>query len=139
MLNRRRWFLALAVAALLLVPAMGGRLKPNHTAHADGLAAGMQFDPLVGSADTSRLVSFWGFADGEILDVTYTAPDGSQATVAGGSVWYSSAQDDGTGVFAFYPSRWLSPLASGVWRVQVVGETSGTKIFTDFTITSGTN
>jgi hypothetical protein len=130
MLKSRRWVLGLVVAGLLLVPALGN-CAAGHVALADE-QAGMQFSPLHGSADASRLVSFWGFDDGEILDITFTAPDGSQATVAGNPVWYSSAQDDGTGVFGFYPSDWLSPLLNGKWTVNVTGESGGATFTTYF-------
>lgn len=130
MLKSRRWALGFVAAALLLVPALGHHAA-GHVALADG-QAGMEFSPQYGDANTSRLVSFWGFDEGEVLDITFTAPDGSQATAAGNSVWYSSAQDDGTGVFAFYPSLWLSPLTNGKWTVNVTGESSGTTFSTDF-------
>lgn len=135
MLTSRRWVLGLLVAALLLVPALGKRMG-GHVAQADS-QAGMQFSPLHGSADESRLVSFWGFDEGEVLDVTFMAPDGSQAVLGGYDIWHPSAQDDGTGVFAFDPSSWSTSLANGEWTVNVVGESSGTSFSTDFYVGDG--
>ncbi len=126
-----RW----TVAALVLieVAALGHTAAGVPSARAQ-VAAAVGFDPASGAASTLRIVSFSGFGSGEVLDFTFTDPNGMAAQVGDVDTWYAVAFGDGTGAFEFTPADWLSPLSYGTWTVTITGESSGTQTSATFTI-----
>jgi hypothetical protein len=138
----RHYHRGLAVLTLLLsvLLALSGRLV-----QADGgaqlsftlphSASGWNGDNGNGAASATWLVSFQGFGNDEVLELSFTAPDGTQAAVGDDVVFTASSQDDGTGVFNFVPAAWLSPLEAGSWQVTAVGQQSGRSASTSFTLT----
>jgi hypothetical protein len=129
-------FVALAAALVLAAFIAGPAARNPHRASAAS-GAQLQFSPSDGSAEVLRLVSFAGFADNEVLDLTFFDPSGNQAAVGHGTVFYASTEDDGTGAFPFRPADWFSAPQNGWWTVQVVGETSGYTATAYFHIDTG--
>jgi hypothetical protein len=118
---RRRTLLSLAAVLLLTAASLASR----RAAPAAAATAWLSITPTYGSASQLRTFSYAGFASNETLDFTFYDPSGTQVLVGQGTIYYASSEDDGTGVFPFRASDWLSTLQGGWWSAQVVGETSG--------------
>jgi hypothetical protein len=130
----RRLRIPTLVALVTIGLALAGPAA-HHTRFASADAGGaLAFAPATGAASLSRTVSFAGFADNEVIDITFYDPSGAQAAVGGDTTFYASAEADGTGAFSFRPSDWLADPQSGSWTVQAVGETSGVTATASFAI-----
>jgi hypothetical protein len=135
MRRRNRWLLVLvALSGMALMAAFGSHLPGPTLVHGDS-GPWLSFAPAQGAGDDVRQITFAGFAGDEVLDLTFFAPDGSQALVGGGTTWYVAPQPDGSGGPAsFRPSDWPSSDQPGTWTVNIVGENTGVTLTATFVI-----